>query len=261
MAGRRPAAGIGDARAMDVAPGAAGATGHRAHARDTYARGTLRHDRIHKAGPDDWPVFLHYGAYPDATTSPFDGFNPDSHPAATFVNSFVLFFFFSVVPLLSMVSGWLFFGFRGDEPRAAMARRIRHRVGPLYVPLLVWNGVYLMAAVAAYRIWPDSVVFDALNIDLATAGAREFVNATAALTAHPIAFQFWFVRDLLLTVMISPLLWMGLRLAPVPVAALLSAVWLAGHDLWIFFRTDVLFFFHVGGLLRWRGAALAITCR
>src|SRR6187551_479835 len=59
-------------------------------------------------------VFVHYGRYANMPLSPFSGMSTHGFEVATFVNSFVLFFFFSVVPLLSMVSGWLFFSFRDD---------------------------------------------------------------------------------------------------------------------------------------------------
>lgn len=206
-------------------------------------------------------VFLHYGAYPGLAASPFDGFDPHAHPVATFANSFVLFFFFSVVPLLATVSGWLFFGFGVADARNALTSRIRHRLRSLYLPLLAWNGVYLLAAVVAFRLWPDAAFLDALNIDLVGATARDYVDAITALGGHPVAFQFWFVRDLMLAVLLSPLLFAGMRRAPVPVALVLGAVWITGHDLWIFFRTDVLFFFYVGGLLRWRRVALDLPAR
>ena len=51
-------------------------------------------------------VFLHYGMYPNIQASPFGGMSVSDYEVATFINSFLLFFFFSVVPLLSMVSGW-----------------------------------------------------------------------------------------------------------------------------------------------------------
>jgi succinoglycan biosynthesis protein ExoH len=206
-------------------------------------------------------VFLHYGAYPGLASSPFDGFDPHAHPVATFANSFVLFFFFSVVPLLATISGWLFFGFGVADARNALTSRIRHHLRSLYLPLLAWNGVYLLAAVVAFRLWPDAAFFDALNIDVVSAKARDYVDAITALTGHPIAFQFWFVRDLLLVVLLSPLWWAGLRWAPLLGASLLGTVWITGHDLWIFFRTDVLFFFYAGGLLRWRRMAVDLSAR
>src|SRR6185436_930144 len=50
-------------------------------------------------------VFLHYGMYPNFRLSPFGGMSVNEYEVATFVNSFLLFFFLSVVPLLSMKIG------------------------------------------------------------------------------------------------------------------------------------------------------------
>jgi succinoglycan biosynthesis protein ExoH len=204
-------------------------------------------------------VFLHYVAYPNSMVSPFDGVDPNAHQVATFVNSFVLFFFFSAVPLLSMVSGWLYFTFDPDAVFRSLADRIKRRVSSLYVPLVCWNLLYVALLVAASHYWPKMPGLDQLNLNAEVAGWRDYVNAIFALTKHPLAFQFWFVRDLLVTVLISPLLWVLLRRAPHVGAAILGAAWLLGHDLWIFFRADVAFFFYLGGVIRLKKASLGIS--
>jgi hypothetical protein len=199
-------------------------------------------------------VFLHYGAFPNATQSPFRGFTPGEHAFATFVNSAMLFFFFSAVPLLSCVSGWLFFGFLGRErPWPAMRRRMRSRSLSLYAPLVAWNALFLAAALAIYATGEGGALLAELNIRFDAAHAMDYANAVLGLTEHPIAFQFWFVRDLFLTVLVSPLLWLMLRRAPLAGAVFLGLVWITDGDFWIFFRTDVLFFFYLGGLMRLKG--------
>lgn len=195
-------------------------------------------------------VFLHYAAYPNSMNSPFDGMDPDAFPVATFVNSFVLFFFFSVVPLLSLVSGWLFFTFAAERAVPALRERIGKRVGSLYLPLVVWNTVYLLIAVVACTQAPGNAFVAQLNFQPSEAGFPQYVNAVFALTGHPVGFQFWFVRDLLVTVLFSPVLWFALRHAPYVGMAVLGAAWLLGNDLVVFFRTDVAFFFYLGGFLR-----------
>src|SRR3569832_324359 len=80
-------------------------------------------------------VFLHYGTFPNSARSPFLGMDVSDHAVATWVNAAVLFFFFSTVPLLSMISGWLFFNFKTEEPKQALKRRIKKRFFSLYVPL------------------------------------------------------------------------------------------------------------------------------
>ena len=97
-------------------------------------------------------VFLHYETYPNSTLSPFRGLDVAQHQVATFVNSFVLFFFFSVVPLLSMVSGWLFFSFTAEDAADALRRRMRRRFFSLYVPLVFWNALFLAVLAAGAAV-------------------------------------------------------------------------------------------------------------
>ena len=207
-------------------------------------------------------VFLHYGMYPNFRASPFGGVHVSEHEVAMFVNSFLLFFFFSVVPLLSMISGWLFFAFLRDakvDAGKALKSRIRKRFRSLYVPLVAWNLLYLIAFLLLFLAAPDNPLSRSLNLDFRVAGVREYLNAIFAISHHPLAFQFWFVRDLFLTVLLSPLLWLVLRSAPRVGAVALFMVWICNYDLEIFFRPDVLFFFYMGGLLRVSGARLGIS--
>jgi succinoglycan biosynthesis protein ExoH len=205
-------------------------------------------------------VFLHYGRYPNAAISPFSGVDVDGFEVATFINSFVLFFFFSVVPLLSMVSGWLFFSFR-ERAATELSSRIRRRFVSLYVPLVLWNLLYVVLLWIVFTVDRGNPLLGDLNIDFATARPTQYINAVFALTQHPIGFQFWFVRDLFVTVLVSPLLWILLRFAPRATGVALALVWIADFDLWIFFRTDVLFFFYLGGLVRLRAIPLEIGPR
>jgi len=123
----------------------------------------------------------------------------------------------------------------------------------------LWNLLYLLMLAAVFAVAPGHALFKSLNVSFHDAGAREFLNAILAISHHPLAFQFWFVRDLFLTVLLSPLLWLLLRKAPWLGAFALGVVWLCNFDLAIFFRPDVLFFFYLGGLLRSRGARLGIS--
>jgi len=197
-------------------------------------------------------VFLHYFNFPGDARPPFQGIDPDGHRVATFINGFLTFFFFSAVPLLSAVSGWLFFG-GGLRLGKGIGARIAGRVRSLLLPLLLWNLMTLAIAVAAQTLAPTIGFSQQFNLQAATAGAWDYVNALLGLTALPIAFQFWFVRDLFVTVLCAPLIWLVLRHAPLAGAVVLGLVWAAGYTLGIFIRTDVLFFFYLGALARRRG--------
>lgn len=202
-------------------------------------------------------VFLHYERYPNSELSPFRGMDTENYQVATFINSFVLFFFFSVVPLLSMISGWLFFSFGPAEAGQSLRSRIGRRFKSLYLPLVMWNLLYLAVLWAVFAAAPQSELLRDINLNFNTAGPLDYMNAVFGITDHPVGFQFWFVRDLFLTILVSPLLWLMLVHAPWGVVAL-GLVWLSGFDLWIFFRTDVLFFFALGGLIRMYKAPVEI---
>ena len=196
-------------------------------------------------------VFLHYFAFPNLDAPPFAGIDM-RHPAATFVNGFMAFFFFSAVPLLSAVSGWLFFGFRGD-PVAAIAARLRRRTGSLVAPLVAWNLLTLLLVAVLWRLAPTSSLLGQFGFDPAAAGPWGTLDAVLGVTRLPLAFQFWFIHDLFLSVLAAPVLWVLLRHAPFAGAAALGAAWLAEFTFGVFIRTDVLFFFYLGALARTRG--------
>ena len=205
-------------------------------------------------------VFLHYESFPNARISPFRGLDPTQNQVATYIQSFVLFFFFSVVPLLSMISGWLFFSFR-DDAGNALRSRIRRRFVSLYLPLVFWNALFLAVLLLLFHADPANKLLAEMNIDFRSAGPLQYLNAVFGVTQHPVGFQFWFVRDLFVTVLVSPLLWLMLTRAPLLGAVFLGVAWIIGHDLWIFFRTDVVFFFYLGGWIRQRGVPVEIGAR
>lgn len=206
-------------------------------------------------------VFLHYQQYPDVQTSPFAGMDASGHQVATFVNSFMLFFFFSVVPLLSVISGWLFFSFDADKAGASLRHRIRRRFTSLYLPMVFWDVLYLAILIPLFVWKPDYPLFDEINIHFGDAGFMDYVNALFGITRHPVGFQFWFIRDLFTTVLVSPLLWLSLKRTPWLGMAVLGAAWMLGSNLFIFFRTDVVFFFYLGGFLRIHRIPLHISYR
>ena len=115
-------------------------------------------------------------------------------------------------------------------------------------PLVLWNFVYLVILWIVFQKRPQSEILKEININFATAAVLAYVNAVFAITDHPIGFQFWFVRDLFVTVLVSPIIWLMLTRAP---WSLLLVLCVARRlRLWIFFRSDVVFFFDLGGLLR-----------
>lgn len=196
-------------------------------------------------------VCLHYGPYPGSTLSPFRGYQPTEFPVATFVNSYVLFFFFSAVPLLGAISGYLFFK-DWEHSGAFYLKRYVSRTRSIFLPMVSWNAIVLASFALLAVVAPASPLHDVIKYDVQDMSVRDLVNALIGVTRHPVNFQFWFLRDLFLTVLCTPVLGLLIKRAPNLGLVGLFVVWLANFKLGIFFRTDVLFFFYVGGLLQVR---------
>ncbi|WP_052003221.1 acyltransferase family protein [Microvirga sp. BSC39] len=192
-------------------------------------------------------VFLHYGAFPGTSYDPFQGFHPAHGGFALFVNSYLVFFFYSAVPLLSAVSGYLFFK-EADFSLKFYKRRYRSRIRSIFLPMVSWNALALLLSALVALALPTSerlIAYDVFNLS-----AMDLINALVGVTQRPADFQFWFLHDLLLTVLISPLLAFSIRRLPLISLAFLAGIWAVNVNLIVFFRTDVLFFFSIGAAAR-----------
>ncbi len=170
---------------------------------------------------------------------------------ATFINSFFLFLFFSAVPVLSTISGYLFF--KGmDSGIGFYLRRWRSRVRSVLLPMISWNAFVVVLFLAIGALWPSATLQSIIDYDVTDLDIGSTLNALVGVTRHPINFQFWFLHDLLLTVLCTPILGFLIRKAPFIGLLGIGFAWLADYDFVIFFRSDVLFFFYLGGLARLR---------
>lgn len=197
-------------------------------------------------------VFLHYGTYPGTQNSPYAGaidFNLSTIPVAEFVNRYFVFLFYSAVPLLGAISGYLFFKDVAASP-GFFLKRIRSRTVSILLPMISWSAIVLILFMAIRSVSPDSVHLSMIDYDLERLNFSQLLNALVGITRRPINFQFWFLHDLYLTVLISPILYVLLRKVPFVGLVTIGIIWLANYDVAIFFRNDVLFFFYLGGLVR-----------
>ncbi|MBF9197526.1 acyltransferase family protein [Microvirga terrestris] len=199
-------------------------------------------------------VFLHYGTFPGFSTSPYiDTLGPGdaTHPVASFTNRYFVFIFYSAVPLLGAISGYLFFK-NASGDLGFFLKRIRSRAFSILFPMISWCAIILTIFMMIRIVSPSSSHLAMIEYDLDRFGPSQLLNSLVGVTRRPINFQFWFLHDLFLTVLISPVLYILLRRLPFVGLFGIMAIWLTGIDLPLYFRTDVLFFFYLGGLIRMR---------
>lgn len=117
------------------------------------------------------------------------------------------------VPMFFFISGYLFFCgcdfFTVDVYRSKLLKRARS----LLVPYLFWNAVVIAVYFLAQTIFPSMVsgnnkpIVDYTPADFMWAFWNlDVVNGVEDL-ASPIAFQFWYIRDLMVLCMLSPVIY------------------------------------------------------
>jgi len=129
------------------------------------------------------------------------------------------------VPLFFMMSGFLFF--RGGAFSAAIYRgKLRSRVTSLLIPFLFWN-LALFALVAVGQHVPRlAPFFNGQSLPLTAMSPFQMVDAVIGITRYPTAYQFWFIRDLMILVILSPLLWLAARYAGWLALAVFAIGWI-----------------------------------
>lgn len=149
----------------------------------------------------------------------------------------------SSVSLLSVVSGYFVVA---SLSKAGFGRFALSKARTLLVPLLAWN-LLMLALLTAYGQltgkWQQMPELSLLGM----------ADALLALTKWPLDVPLWFLRDLFVCCLLSPLLYVGLKRAPVIVMLVLAAYMVFGEDWLILQRPQLLLFFALGMWLRLTG--------
>lgn len=148
----------------------------------------------------------------------------------------------SAVPIFALLSGFFLINKVAtfNEYRLTLINKFH----TLFVP-------YLMASLIIYFF---SFIHD-LYFGKAPSQQIDLYSTAYRVLTHPPTVQFWFLRDLMILVFISPLLFNAKRLLFYSIGLLLFILW--GMDIqpfrivagWYFLNIETLFFFWLGGML------------
>jgi surface polysaccharide O-acyltransferase-like enzyme len=153
------------------------------------------------------------------------------------------------VPLFFLLSGYLFF-WRTPLSQDGFLAKMLKSVKALVVPLILWNTLCLVATATAEALPTTARFVSGRSAPVSSFGWLDYSNALFGLTTHPIAYQFWFIRDLVVLVLLSPLIYFAMTKAAIPFFAIVTAWWFSVHvpTLPILSREAILFF-SAGSLL------------
>jgi surface polysaccharide O-acyltransferase-like enzyme len=197
-------------------------------------------------------VWHHLFELPGSAHSPRTPLQDATPFLPEFLNSFFHMAMMTAVPVLSVISGFLFF----RRAELDYARVLTSRFRTVALPTWLWSAFWLGCGWAVYGIardgaWLEAPGFGWLHyFDNAggfdNAGAMTLASGIFAVPFEPFAFQFWFVHDLLITMLLAPLLYFFLRLFGWPLLVLMAVFWLLVPDPPLLFSGNVPMFFAVG---------------
>ena len=150
------------------------------------------------------------------------------------------------VPLFFILAGYFFFlGFQWSVEN--YGTKLRARIFSLLIPFLFWNLLVLGLFAIAQSIPATRILFSGDHTFVSNFGVYDYFNTIFGIDQNPAAYQFWFIRDLMLMVIFSPVYYFMLKMAPNFFLAITIALFY--FYAWPFLHPDgtALAFFYMGG--------------
>lgn len=161
----------------------------------------------------------------------------------------------TAVPLFFLMSGYLFFlGFHGS--RDDYFSKISSRVKTLLIPFLIWNIATLLLLAIAQSLPSTQEFFSGKNARISSFNFFDYANAIFGLDRSPISYQFWFIRDLMVLVVFSPVIYFIIKRIPVIFLSCLVACWFT--SIWPLFSpsAEATLFFSIGATVACKDGSL-----
>lgn len=144
------------------------------------------------------------------------------------------------VPCLSAISGYLLF--RHGEATLDYGKTIRRKAKSLLLPFLLWNSLFFLLVL----ILQSYGIGDGYLPDIAGASPHVLATMLFAVDGVPINLPLYFLRDLFVCVLLSPLLAVLVRRYPATTLAILLLFAALPMPLGIVLRNSILFSFTFG---------------
>ena len=180
-------------------------------------------------------VFVHIPF--DTDSSPFNG----AYGLFDWFRVFLRDSLFRVgVPCLSAISGYLLF--RHGTAKLDYAKTIRRKAKTVLLPFLLWNSAFFLFVLALQYFG----IGDGFLPDISNASPRTLSTLLFAIEGTPINLPLYFLRDLFVCILLSPLL--AMLISRFPLSTLVGLLLLAALPipLGIVLRNSILFSFGFG---------------
>lgn len=150
------------------------------------------------------------------------------------------------VPCFFIFSGYFFFRNGGEFTLEAYKNKLLKRSRTVLLPYILWN-MAVMAMFLLSEPFTKGLVLESRKL-VSDYSLREFLQAFWNLNdGFPICYQLWFIRNLMVIMILSPLVYLALRGMKQYFILIIGVLWLAGWNTKIdAINSTTLLFFSVG---------------
>jgi surface polysaccharide O-acyltransferase-like enzyme len=162
------------------------------------------------------------------------------------------------VPLFYFMAGYLFFHGAALTPSTYEAK-MRSRVKTLLIPFLFWTVFWLVFKFVLQNISATAPYFNSAHKPIAQYGLIEVANAILGISEMPSAYQFWFIRDLIILVIASPVIYGLIRTSRGLIALPFLLAWFASLAFPFYFSIEAATYFLLGSCMATFKVAPVVT--
>ena len=136
------------------------------------------------------------------------------------------------VPMFFFFSGFLFFYKVKEFDKSIYLTKLKKRARTLLLPYIIWNFLVIAFTLVSQLALPS--MFSGRNMPVTQWGVIEWVSAfwcaqSQESLAFPICYQFWFIRDLMVTLLLTPIIYTLIKRFHFVLPLLLGLIWLFGY--------------------------------
>lgn len=185
------------------------------------------------------------------------GFNGGTTSIGLNNNGFISFFIRNLisqeialiaVPIFFLISSYLFF-ISFDGSSASYFKKIKTRLHTLLIPFLFWNIATLFVIALGQYLPLTQAYFSGKNPFIANFDYFDYPRYIFGFGVNPISYPFWFIRDLMLLCLMSPVILIFNKKIPFIWNGFLFYFWMINQ--WFIFSPSInaMLFFSLGSYI------------
>lgn len=156
------------------------------------------------------------------------------------------------VPTFFFISGYLFFKNINTFSFSIYKNKLKNRISTLLTPYIIWNLLYILFYWIAQTFFPKMMSGNALLIK--DYSVIDFIKAFwCGQTGFPINFPLWYIRDLMIINILSPIIYLLLKYLKTIYIIIIGIIWIFYSYVSIpGIGTTSVYFFSLGAFLAFR---------